>query len=109
METTAVQAIKLAIVAATGLSKDALHIYVGLAVFLVAAAASRRPVASWLPWIAVLAVALLGEAVDMRDDLLSIGHWRWAASLHDVLNTVFWPTVLMVLARATGVFTAKAR
>jgi hypothetical protein len=107
METSAVQSIKLAIVAATGLSKDTLHVYVGLSVFLVVAAASKRSIASWTPWLAVLLVALLGEAVDMRDDLMSVGHWRWAASLHDVLNTVFWPSVLLLLARVTGILSRR--
>jgi hypothetical protein len=107
METSAVQSIKLAIVEATGLSKDTLHVYVGLSVFLVVAAASKRSIASWIPWLAVLLVALLGEAVDMRDDLMSVGHWRWAASLHDVLNTVFWPSVLLLLARVTGILSRR--
>lgn len=109
METSAVQAVKLAIVAATGLSKDALHIYVGLAVFLIVAAVSKRSVSSWLPWLAVLLLATLGELVDMRDDLLSLGYWRWSASLHDIINTILWPTVLLVLARATGVLAARAK
>jgi cell shape-determining protein MreD len=71
------------------------------------AAASKRSIASWIPWLAVLLVALLGEAVDMRDDLMSVGHWRWAASLHDVLNTVFWPSVLLLLARVTGILSRR--
>ena len=108
METSAVQVVKLAIVAATGLSKDALHIYVGLAVFLIVAAVSKRSASSWLPWLVVFLVATLGELVDMRDDLLSLGHWRWSASLHDIINTILWPTVLLVLARATGVLAARA-
>lgn len=99
METTAVQAIKLALVSATGLSKDALHIYVGLSVFLVVATASRRSLASWLPMGAVTLAAALGELLDLRDDLLSLGYWRWSASLHDVINTAFWPTVFFLLAR----------
>jgi hypothetical protein len=107
METSTVQAIKLAIVAATGLSKDALHLHVGMAVFLVAAMVSRRPVSSWLPWLAVLAVALAGEGVDMRDDLASLGHWRWSASLHDIVNTIAWPSILLVVGRHAQVLFAK--
>jgi hypothetical protein len=70
METSLVQQAKLAVVAAAGLSKDALHIYVGLAVFLVMAYV-----------------------------------WRWRESVHDIWNTLFWPTVLwiMVLLRAIKV------
>jgi uncharacterized membrane-anchored protein len=109
MQTSAVQAAKLAIVAATGLSKDALHIYVGLSVFLTVAAISKRRPSSWLPWLAVLLVAMLGEVMDMRDDLLSLGYWRWSASLHDIVNTVFWPSVLLVFARVTGVLPSRAK
>lgn len=87
-------------VSATGLSKDALHIYLGLAVFLLVATALRKPLRSFVPWAAVVVVALAAELMDLRDNLASLGQWRWSASLHDLANTMFWPTVLMVLARA---------
>lgn len=103
METSTAQAIKLAIVQATGLSKDALHIYVGLAVLLTAAVILRKPLRSIVPWLVVLAVVVSGELFDMRDDIASLGYWRWGASLHDVLNTLFWPSVLLLLARF-GIF-----
>jgi hypothetical protein len=99
MATSTVQSIKLAIVSATGLSKDALHIYVGLAVFLIVAQLSKRGLASWRPWLAVLVMAGCGELLDMRDDFIGLGFWRWRASLHDVINTCFWPTILLTLAR----------
>lgn len=96
---TETQTIKAAVVAATGLSRDALHIYVGLGVYLLTLAVSRRPLRSLLPWLLVLGVAVAGECVDRHDDLLTIGHWRRMESLHDLVNTAFWPTVLMLLAR----------
>jgi hypothetical protein len=99
METSVVQAAKLAVIAAFGLSKDALHIHVGLAVFIIAALVLRKPWRSVVPWLAVLAVACAGELLDAVDNLRSIGHWLWRASLHDLLNTLFWPTVLLLLAR----------
>jgi len=99
METSAVQSIKLAIVAATGLSKDALHIYVGLAVFLAAAVVLRKPLRSIVPWLVIVAMAIAGEVLDMRDDVASLGYWRWGASLHDIINTIFWPTVLFLIAK----------
>jgi hypothetical protein len=46
-----------------------------------------------------LCAACAGELLDMRDDLRLLGHWRYMASLHDVINTMFWPTVLALLAR----------
>lgn len=108
METSVVQSIKLAIVAATGLSKDALHIYVGLAAFLAMAAVLRKPLRSIVPWLVVVAIAIAGEVLDMRDDVASLGYWRWSASLHDMLNTIFWPTVLFLLAKFDIFFGAKS-
>ncbi|MBP6750871.1 MAG: hypothetical protein KA144_14650 [Xanthomonadaceae bacterium] len=99
METSAVQALKLALVSTLGLSRDALHVYVGLTVFLVVAIVRRKR--SWilLSWLAVVAVAVFGEALDAVDDLRSIGRWRVGASVHDIVNTLFWPTALSFLAR----------
>lgn len=104
METSLVQSIKLSIVSAVGLSKDALHIYVGMSVLLLTAAIFRKPMGSALPLILVLCVAIAGELLDMRDDLASFGYWRWPASVHDILNTIFWPAVLTGVARFTQVF-----
>ncbi len=100
METFAVQSLKLALVQAVGLSKDALHVYVGLIVFFVVVIALRKRSASPWPLTAVMMVAIVGELVDMRDDISSLGVWRWRASIHDVLNTAFWPFVITVLVRA---------
>lgn len=94
-----IQEIKAAIVAVTGLSRDALHVYVGLSVFAAVAVVFRRPMRSIIPWLAVLLVAVVGELVDVRDDLASIGRWQWRAGLHDFVNTIFWPTVLLFLAQ----------
>ncbi len=99
MDTSAFQQAKLDLVTLLGLSKDALHIYVGLTVFLLATLVSRKRLGSPIPWLLVLAVAVVGEAWDLYDDLRTIGHWRWRASWHDVWNTLFWPTVLLVIGR----------
>ena len=76
MEPSVEQQAKLAIVAATGLSKDALHIYAGLAVFIVMAYCWRKQPESAMPLLVVVAVAALGEALDARDDIRSLGRWR---------------------------------
>ena len=93
---------------ATGLSRDALHIYAGLAVLIVAAILLRKHLSSVVPWAVVLAIAVSVEVLDMQDDLASLGYWRWAESLHDVLNTLFWPTMLTALARCGIVFKPEA-
>ena len=100
-EPSIVQALKLDIMGFTGLAKDALHIYVGLGVWLLAAAVFRRSITTLRPWLAVLVVACVIEGFDAFDDWVQLGHWRYRASLHDVVNTLFWPTVLALLARYT--------
>ena len=85
------------------LAKDALHIYVALALFLGSATLFRWPLKSWRPWLVVLAAALIGEAWDLRDSLVYGTPVVLGAKLKDVLNTLFWPTVLMFLARGTRV------
>ncbi len=90
---------KQVVIEGTGLNQDALHVYVGLLLLLGVGWALRRPLGAGLPLFVVLAVALAGESYDLRFDLYTLGHWQWSDSLHDVLNTMFWPTTLVVLAR----------
>ncbi|MFO1503314.1 MAG: hypothetical protein U1F39_05795 [Steroidobacteraceae bacterium] len=91
------------IVQFASLSKDALHIYVGMGVFLLGAAVAQKGIRSALAILAVVALAALGEMLDARDDLRIHGHWRVMASLHDLVNTVFWPLMLWLLARYSRV------
>lgn len=98
------QQTKLAIVQHLGLAKDALHIYVALIVFFGACLLFKWKAAQWKPWAAVLAVALLGEAWDLRDSLVYHTHVNFPASLHDIWNTMLLPTALMLAARYTKVF-----
>jgi uncharacterized membrane protein YqgA involved in biofilm formation len=97
------QSIKHEIVHFASLSKDALHIYVGIAVFLLAAAMVKKGARSAVPLLAVFAVALLGEMLDFRDEIRRYGHLLVRASLHDILNTMFWPFMLWLLSRYTKV------
>lgn len=99
METSLVQALKLFVVQSVGLSKDALHIYVGMAVFLLACSVLRASQAPVWSLFVVLVVASAGELLDLRDDIASLGGWRWKASLHDLLNTLFWPLILTLLSK----------
>ncbi|TDU69282.1 hypothetical protein EI77_02933 [Prosthecobacter fusiformis] len=107
MTTSTIQSLKLTLVSAVGLSKDALHVHIGLAVFVLVMVIFKRPLRSLIPWLAAFGIACLGEAVDMRDDLSSLGHWRWQASLHDVMNTAFWPTAFFLLARFSSLTASR--
>lgn len=95
------QAMKLWLVGTLGLSRDALHIYVGLGVFLGFAALFRLPLRDWRPLGAALFVALAGEAWDLFDARGGIDAPEWAKSWHDLWNTMLWPLLLHALARWT--------
>ncbi len=84
---------------ASVVSSDAIHVLVGILIWIAAAQLSRRALSNWLPWLAVLALALLNEAVD-----LSVEHWpslgmQLGESAKDVLLTMALPTMLMALLR----------
>ena len=81
-----------------GLSQDALHMYAAVLIQLVAAALTRKSLAHPLPWLVVLMLELVNEWADIRSDNLFEEWERWTA-LHDVVNTMALPTLLLVLAR----------
>ena len=97
------QSVKLVVLDATGLAKDALHVYVGLGVMLVVAIAFKRSLADWRPLAAVVLAAFAGEVWDVIDTWSHGGAPRFRANWKDVANTLFWPTVLFLLARFTRV------
>lgn len=78
------QSVKAWIVADLGLAKDALHIYVALALFLGAAAVFRWRLSEWRPWLVVAFAAVAGELWDVRDNLVldrPVEPWR---NWHDI-------------------------
>lgn len=90
---------KVWLIGTTNLAQDALHVYVGMLVLVAGCLALRRPLGALLPLLLVLVAALAGEALDLRHELVKVGHWNWRESVHDVLNTIFWPLLLTLLAR----------
>ena len=98
------QVAKLWLVDQLGIAKDGLHICVGLAVFLLAAAIFRRPLGDWRPLAAVLIVAVGGEVWDLVDSSRAGERLRWDRSWHDLWLTALWPFILFALARWTRFF-----
>ena len=95
------QVAKLFLIHLTGLPRDALQIYVGLAVLLATAALTGRSLRDPLPLAAVLLAALAGEFWDLTDTFRAGKPLAWGKSAHDLWNTLFWPGVLFALARFT--------
>ena len=98
------QEAKWFLIGATGLSKDALHIYVGLAVLLGTAFAGRWRIGDWRPLLAVFLVALAGELWDLIDNIRTGAPMQWRGHGKDIVNTLFWPAALTLLA-GTRLFT----
>ncbi|GAO77855.1 MULTISPECIES: hypothetical protein [unclassified Sphingopyxis] len=76
----------------TGASDSLLHVHGGMVVLFLARIVTRRSLATWTPFLFVLAAAIAKEVADR----IAHGAWRMPDSAFDVLNTIFWPFVLMV-------------
>lgn len=112
---------KIGVMTVTGLDKDALHIYVGISVYLLSLLLFRSMVRnySFRAFIAlalVTGVALLGEYLDHRQTITELGvsglgNAELKASIHDIVNTCLWPYVLFALSKWTKIFysTTKAK
>jgi hypothetical protein len=99
VKTSEYQLFKLRVLAMVPVSKDAAHIYVGMACLLIALLVFRAPLRSYWALLPGVIAALAMEVLDLRDDLASVGHFRWGASLRDLVNTNLLPVVLVVAAR----------
>lgn len=79
-----------------GASEDLLHVHAGLIIFFVSALLFRRRMRSPVPMALVWVFALANEAIDVFSPVSSTSRWE---NLMDIVNTVFWPTLLFLLAR----------
>lgn len=87
-------------IASLFVDRDALHVYIGVTIQMLAAYAFNRSIGSWLPWLCVLAVNTVNEAVDLtRNGEFAITDYRLMWGLHDYINTMILPTVLLLLVR----------
>lgn len=78
----------------TGLPDAILHIHAGMAILLLMRLLSRRSLGTFVPFAAVV----LGEFGNELLDYLTYG-MRWADTLADIGNTLFWPFVISLAVR----------
>ena len=105
---------KLNVVETTGLAKDALHIYVGVGIYLLCLMALRpiiksQGIRSFIALIIVTGIAFLGEYLDNRETIDSLGlaglsREQLVASIRDLINTCLLTYVLFALNKWTTVF-----
>jgi hypothetical protein len=91
--------IKLFIEHMTGVSMDALHVLVGVILFLLAARMLKRSLANLVPWFATLFLELGNETYD-----LNVERWpdlgsQLGEGFKDILLTMALPTLLLLAAR----------
>lgn len=104
----------MGVIAATGLDKDALHIYVGVSVYLLCLIVLRpifkkQGVRSFLAVVIVTCVALTGEYLDNRHTIEALGmtglsRTQITGSIHDLINTCLLPYMLFALMNWTIIF-----
>lgn len=87
------------LVSASGLDKDALHIYAGMGLFLLVRLLYRRRGGWVIAWLAVVAMACGGEWLDLIAEGKKGVIQPDAAHWHDIWNTAFWPTILLLVSR----------
>jgi len=107
-------AFKMSIIEATGLAKDALHIYVGVGVYLLCLVLLRpiiksQGIRSFIAVIVVTCIVLLGEYLDNRETIESLGltglnRKQIIASIRDLINTCMLSYVLYGLNKWTTIF-----
>jgi hypothetical protein len=80
-----------------GLTNDAMHIHISLLLLLVSAILfRRRPDSIWC-WLVVFCAELFNEYADIRS--AAPDEATLDAAIHDIYNTMFWPTVILLLGR----------
>ena len=107
-------AFKMNIVETTDLAKDALHIYVGIGVYLFCLIVLRpiirsQNIRAFVALVAVTCVALLGEYLDNRETIESLGlmglsREQITASIRDLINTCLLSYVFYGLMTWTKIF-----
>jgi TRAP-type uncharacterized transport system fused permease subunit len=83
-----------------GLGEEALHIYVGVALFVLILKISRRPLGDMLPLVIVTAIAVANEALDIREAPVIHEPYEWSRGLGDLINTILLPSLATIGQRS---------
>jgi hypothetical protein len=88
---------KTRLVEFVGLTNDAMHVHGSILILFVSAIIlRRRPDSIWC-WLIVFAAELFNEYADLHGE--APGEATIDAAVHDLYNTMLWPTVILILGR----------
>ena len=93
------QQLKGQILSVVGLSKDSVHLYIGIGCFLLSILVLRFAPTAYRSLALGLLVSFAMEALDLRDNMRYPETTRALASLHDLANTNLLPYLIVVSLR----------
>ncbi len=82
------------IIELTLLSRDAMHVHVGMAIFLLIWLLWRWRGARFVAWLGALLAAITGEWLDHQAIAYHITGPVWIEHWKDMFSTMLWPTIL---------------
>lgn len=88
---------KIWLIDTVGLTNDAMHVHGALLILCVSAILLRRRPDNLWCWLIVFLAELFNEYADLRG--AAPGEATIDAALHDIYNTMFWPTLILILGR----------
>jgi hypothetical protein len=90
---------KMFIEHASFVTSDALHVVIGVLLWLAMAVILRRHLTDWLPFVLLAVLLAFNESVDLWVERWPDAAMQYGESAKDVMLTLFLPAVLMLLAR----------
>lgn len=78
---------------------DWLHLIIGPAILAAASVVMRKPMASWDPWLVVVALGILNELIDLIEGASVAPNAAYFESATDFLLTIAIPTAILIKAR----------
>jgi hypothetical protein len=101
---------KLFIEHTIAINHDALHVIVGVLLWVALGLVVRRPLSSWYPWLWLLAFILWNETVDLWVERWPNPGQQYGEGAKDVLLTILLPAALMLVVRwRPGLFAGGGR
>ncbi len=91
------QSIKPIILGIFGVSKDAIHIHLGVFAFALSLYFSKK--ITWEILIPSFIISVMMELLDLRDDYVYTNSINIMASLHDLVNTNLAPVVIFFILK----------
>jgi uncharacterized membrane protein SirB2 len=81
------QLLKRQVLEVLPVSKDAVHMYIGIGCLLISIFALRMPPAAWRSLLLGLLASIVMEALDLRDNVRYPATVRAVEAVHDLINT----------------------